>query len=332
MAKSEVYNNLPGIEVPVGDALKELSSMWNAPVSSNSRSPSEFRASRMNLILHLGFDCSHEDANEVFQNVIDFSRRYPCRIVILCAQPDSWNAESGMVCKIYSQCDIGLSGSDMNCCEVLTLGYTLGDRKYLESQVSLFLETDLPVYYWPVQFDSASLLSDYQFFFKRARRIIFDTSRERFDIGEVDIPQPDKLRDVAYARVLSARQSIGQFLSSFSVEQILDGLEAVAIVCPDDRKAESKALLDWIESALDDCYESGARSVVRFDEVDCQKATCGPKLVFHYGNTNRFECSLSLDSGQAKIEAHYSGESYCTISGFKLLEPTEALAEALFFS
>tara|TARA_B110000037_G_scaffold219452_1_gene284656 strand:+ start:1314 stop:2312 length:999 start_codon:yes stop_codon:yes gene_type:complete len=332
MAKSEVYKNLPGFEVPVGEALNVLSSMWDAPASSDERAPSEFRASRMNLILHLGFDCSHEDANAVFQTALDFSRRYPCRIVFLCAQPDSWDAESGMVCKIYSQCDIGLSGTDMSCCEVLALGYTLGDRQYLENQVSLFLETDLPTYYWPVLFDSAELLSYYKFFFKQANRIVFDTARERFAIEDVLIDQPEKIHDIAHSRFLSVRQSIGQFMSSFPVADIIDGLESASISGSPCFKAEGHALIGWIREILDTCYGEDSRTMVSitedFEESDCAALV----LAFSYSNENGIECVMNFDAGQAIIEATLAGENHSATSGVKLLEPAEALAEALFFS
>lgn len=326
MAKNEVYNTLPGFEVPVGKALSELSNMWEAPSTGESRAPSEFRASRMNLVLHMGFECSVKDAHDTFQVALDFSRRYPCRVVILCAQPDSWDAKSPMVCKIYSQCDIGTSGTAMSCCEVLTLGYSLSDRQYLENQVSIFLETDLPTYYWPVRFGSAQRLSDYKFFFKESRRIIFDTSCDGISPDEVDIEEQCKVYDMAFARLLSIRQSIGQFVSSYPIETVLHGLTAIKIVAPPCFVAEGKALMGWMRDIIGSC---DLKSELKFEQI-VDEGVDEPVLSFEYDNDNSLTCELDREAGLARIKAVFDGDEHSMNAGIRLLNATEALAESMF--
>ncbi|MCH6258142.1 glucose-6-phosphate dehydrogenase assembly protein OpcA [Puniceicoccaceae bacterium K14] len=328
MAKSEIYNTLPGFEVPVGKALSELSKMWEAPAGSDAKAPSEYRASRMNLILHMGFECSVEQGESTFQTALEFSRRYPCRVIILCAQPDSWNDNSDMVCKIYSHCDIGQAGDGMSCCEVLTLGYTLSDRRFLENQVSIFLEADLPTYYWPVSFGSAQRLSDYQFFFKESQRVVLDAACDEDLLKEVEIPYSGKIHDLAYSRLLSIRQSIGQFMSSYAIESILDGLQGVEMKVPTSFSAEGKALLGWIQTVIDSCQSDTEVSFSREvnDKVEI------PFLSFSYNNKNSLTCELNLSAGQGKIDAVFSGEGHSMTAGIRLLDPTETLAEAMFFA
>lgn len=324
MAKSEIYNLLPGVEVPVGDALSELSKIWESPEGSDSDGPSEYRASRMNLILHLGFDCSTADGEEAFQVALDFSRRYPCRVLILCSEPDSVEESSDMVCKIFSQCDIG----GMSCCEVLTLGYTAHGRKYLENQVSIFLEADLPTYYWPIRFGSAQHLSDYQFFFKESQRVVFDTSCDRILLSDVDIPNSGKIHDLAFSRLLSIRQSIGQFMSSYPIESILNTLQSIDIKVPESFDAEGKALLGWLKDVIDSC---GLNTKIKYNhKVDAAAEI--PLLSFRYANENSLTCELNLPAGQAKIDAVFEGEKHAMTAGIRLLNATESLAEAMFFA
>ncbi len=332
--KNEIYCELPGFEVPVGDALCSLSNMWDAPASSEGvRPPSEFRASRMNLILHFGFDASLDQAKALFRSVIDFSRRYPCRILALCPSKDEDATGQGIVCKIYSECYIGEGGDDMSCCEALIFGYTLKEKQYLEDQVSIFLESDLPTYYWPYRFDSSDNLSAYQSFFKNVDRIVIDTGEESYSPKQLKIPQPEKLHDLAAARTLPIRQSIGQFFSTLSVEDIVNGLVRVEFTAPVAFKAESESLLVWLEGVLKDCdeFQDGEAVAREFAFNASVDAESPPWLSFSYENANSVECFLDLDAGLAQISARIDNESHAMTAAIKLLEPDDALAEALFF-
>lgn len=333
--KNEIYSKLPGIEVPVGDALLSLSDMWNAPASSeSSRAPSEFRASRMNMILHFGFDATPDEAYALFRSVIVFSRRYPCRIIALCPSKDENATGQGIICKIFSECYIGEGGDDMSCCEAIVFGYTLKEKQYLEDQVSIFLESDLPTYYWPYRFDSPENLSAYQTFFKNVDRIVIDTGVESYSADRLDLPQPEKLHDLASARTLAIRQCIGQFFSAFSVEGIVNELFQVEITTPAGFEAEARSLLTWIESALRDCNDrigGLGLSAVFVCSVSKEEADLSPRILFSYGNASFVECVLDLEVGVAQIDAQIGDETHSMTAAIKLLEPENALAEALFF-
>ncbi|MDQ8202385.1 hypothetical protein [Pelagicoccus sp. SDUM812003] len=331
-ATSTVYDSLPGLSVPMEDALGKLSAMW-APVDEDGKKhESEYRASRMNLIVHIGFEASTDEAKELFQTVISFSHRFPCRLIFLCPQPDSWESEARMSCKIFSECVIGSGSGGMNCCEALILGYTLNDRRFLENQVSIFIETDLPTFYWPTRFGSAQLLSDYQFFFKQANRIVFDSARETFLIDQVDVPKPEKIHDLAFARLLAVRQSIGQFLSAFPVETIIDGLKEVTLSSGPDFKCEGRALMSWVASALKACYESpeAAGKALRFEQQEAQGENAMPRMSFIYENDHYFTFDLDLEKGESHVQADLGGGKQELTTGARLLDAETALAEALF--
>ncbi len=326
----DTFGALPGIETPVSKVLEQLSMMWEAPADPGaSKPPSEYRASRMNLILHIGLDASVDEAKTIFRAVIDFSRRYPCRILALCPQTETG---SNMSCKIFSECYIGASRSEMSCCEAIIIGYPLSDRRFLENQVSIFLESDLPTYYWPYRFDSPERLSTYQTFFKESQRIIFDSASESFQSSQIELPEPAKLHDLSYSRLLSIRQCIGQFLSAFPPTRIVEGLETVNFQSSARYQAEGRALLRWLEGDLSLCYEyTDSNPTAEFVISADQDETKDPRLQFIYSGEGYLNCSLEIEKNSAHIEAKIGGEPHSMAAAIRMLDCQEALAEALFF-
>lgn len=308
--------------------------MWSPVDESGKRKDNEYRASRMNLIIHIGFESSVEEAKDLFQSVIGFSHRYPCRLILLCPQPESWDSKENMSCKIFSECVFGDNAAGMSCCEALILGYTLSDRRYLENQVSVFLEADLPVYYWPTRFGSAQLLSDYTFFFKQAQRVIFDSSRECFLVDQVEVSQPEKVHDLSFSRLLPIRQCMGQFLSAFDKASIVDGLTEVTLSSCASFKSEGRALLSWVSDSLSACFEkpeSGHGKII-FEQVeaDCEEAV--PVMTFVYDNGHFLVFKIDFPKGEGRIEADLGNGRQELTTGVRLLDAETALAEALFFS
>lgn len=330
-ATSTVYETIPGLSVPMGQALEKLSAMWSPEDESGKKTQSEYHASRMNLIVHIGTEATVEEATELFQTVVSFSHRYPCRMIVLCPQPDSWESEARMSCKIFSECVFGAEYAGMSCCEALILGYTLNDRQFLESQVSVFLESDLPTYYWPTRFTSAQLLSDYTFFFKSAERVVFDSSRECFLSDQVNIPEPEKLFDLAFSRLLSIRQCVGQFMSAYSPAQIVDGLQEVSLSCNASFKSEGRALMGWLASVLTDCYEKAEDAKLRFEQMEAASDEAIPRVSFIYANNHYLTFDIDLARGETRVEADLGKGKQSMTTGVRLLEPETALAEALFF-
>ena len=115
--------------------------MWEADASLGS--PSEFRASQMNLVLHFGLDVNEADARARFDTVIRFAQRYPSRIIVLCPTREEG---AGMRAKLFSQCYIGETHREMCCCEACCCYKS--KPGYLANQVSIWLEGDLPRYHW----------------------------------------------------------------------------------------------------------------------------------------------------------------------------------------
>lgn len=323
----EVFNALPGIEVPVGSFSKSLQKMWSDTAASGGPAPSaaDAKATQLNLVLHLGFSTTPEDGCAQFQTALKFAHRSPCRIVVLCPQ----SADAGvneMRAKIYGECFLGKSKGDTRCIEFVALSYPVGARQYLESQVSVCLSTDLPLYYWAHRFSDSLRLAHYQYLLRQSKRVIFDTALVPPDALTYPWPRPEIVRDLAYARLLPVRQSIGQYLSRTPPATLVEGLQAVKVGHAPPYAAEAQALLRWLRQRLADCGAPlDERTEVSVGGPDSLSVT------FVYGGSHRFHWRADFARRQASFESDFGGGSVVLPTGMALLAPEAALSEAMFF-
>ncbi|HET7536899.1 MAG TPA: glucose-6-phosphate dehydrogenase assembly protein OpcA, partial [Candidatus Didemnitutus sp.] len=205
----EIFDALPGHEVPVGGIAAGFAKLWaDSPTQ-------ESRAVQLNLVLHLGSQTTPADAKQQFRTTLQFAHRYPCRVVVLC--PDfNEQAPPEIRAKIYGECFFGKSKSDTRCVEFVILHYTVAARTNLENQVSVCLSTDMPLYYWAHRFAAAKRLADYDYLLTRSTRILFDSAIAPEDTFRFPWPNLSAVRDLAYTRTLPLRQNLGQFLSRYS--------------------------------------------------------------------------------------------------------------------
>lgn len=326
-----IFNALPGIEVPVGSISKELASLWSNPELTGldpSDHSDDVKATQVNFVLHLGFQTTEDDALLQFRIAVEFSRRYPCRVVVLC--PMRYDEEGTEIrAKIYGECHTGKTRGDLRCCEFVLLSYPMSARKYLENQVSTCLSTDLPLYYWVHRFTSSSRFSDYRFLLGQSKRVIYDSAIAPADVMTFDWPKPGAVRDLAHARLLPVRQSIGQFLASYDPARLVAGLHGVRVQVGAAVVAEARALLHWAEARLQSCGAPGnlplhfnASPKFPSDEIE---------LNFDYGNGHHFRWSGWVHRGSAQLVSDYGNGVTETKTAISLLSPEAALAEAMFF-
>jgi Glucose-6-phosphate dehydrogenase subunit len=318
----ELFDALPGQEVPVGGIAAAFKQLWDASPAKESR------AEQLNLVLHLGRNCSAADAQEQFATTLRFAQRYPCRVVVLC--PDyNPQAAAEMRAKIYGECFLGKSKSDTRCVEFVILHYTMPVRDYLENQVSVCLSTDMPLYYWAHRFAEARRLADYGYLLTRSQRILFDGANSPPETFSYPWPKLSAVRDLAYTRTLPLRQNLGQFLSRYAPPLITAGLKKVSFHHKRELGAEAGALLGWIKKGL---VRSGADlAPIEFAIIPEDCAGCF-ELTFDYANagkTFRWEADLARDEAQFMGDLG-TGRSSLTV-GAHLLSPEMTLAEAMFF-
>lgn len=327
---AELIDALPGVELPVGDVTARLASMWDGGPSA---SPSEFRASQMNVVLHLGLDVTAEEACERFDTVLKFAQRYPSRIIVLC--PSREVGDGSMSAKLFSQCYIGESHREMCCCEALLLGYKSEDCGYLANQVSVWLEPDLPTYHWFSGVPAQRIETYYDNLLVGVRRCVYDSSIEQDGFSALAWPASVQISDLATARLLPVRQAIGQFLSGYEIESLCHGLESVAVAHSETMSGEGHRLMEWIKDCLgecskcDDCSAQSSKfSVSGADELDDE---CVLTLELEYSDDRYFKWRKFSDGSMGEIQA-YLGKSKETISTrVKAMAPEQALSEALFF-
>jgi len=286
------------------------------------------KATQVNFVLHLGYHTTSEDADRQFQTAVEFSRRYPCRVVVLCPMKED-SPGSEYRAKIYGECTPGKTKGDLRCCEFVILSYPQATRRFLESQVSVCLSSDLPLYYWPHNFSSSVRLNDYQYLLKRSKRVLYDSALAPADLADFVWPRPEVVRDLALARLLPVRQAIGQFLSGFNPAALADGLDGFTVRHGSAHGAEARGLADWAITRLRGC---GAAEAI------AGKVIAGPdmpdhdlELTFHYSNGQSFEWHGDTAKGCAQFKAVIGGTHSELSIAFSLLSPSAALAEAMFF-
>jgi glucose-6-phosphate dehydrogenase assembly protein OpcA len=328
---SSIFEALPGVETPVGAISKNLARLWakdeGTPASVEA---ADSKATQVNFVLHLGLHTTAEDALAQFQTAARFSKRYPCRVVVLCPTRDDSNAPAEIRAKIYGECHPGKTRGDLRCCEFVLLSYPTAARVFLENQVSICLSTDLPLYYWAHNFSSSAKLGAYQYLLRRATRVLIDRSLvPAEDCGAVSWPRPEAVRDLVSARLLPVRQTLGQFLGAFPPAAIADGLTELVVSHGSARRAEGTALAEWARVRLLSCGAPANLPV--HVQADAAAAPHAVEIQFLYANVQTFRFLGDLERGTAQISAHYRGARTELATPIALLSPEAALGEAMFF-
>ena len=345
---SPVFTALPGYEIPTDAISENLDAMWTRLAAEGKPSPAndDAKATQVNLVLHLGFGTTPDDGLHQFQTAVRFSRRYPSRVVVLCPMPPDDTSTDEIRAKINGECTIGKTSGDTRCCEFVMLTYPMSARRYLESQVSICLSTDLPLYYWFHRFKDATRLDDYQYLFLNSQRVIYDSAVLPESFKTHPWPRPETIRDLAFARLLPVRQTIGQFLSACPPAGLVENLAAIRVTHDAPHAAEAGALLAWARDRLAAC---GLRETIpatrvmgasssQTREQDAPATMPALSLDFDYNaaaSKNRFHWHCVIDpktaTGASHIDADLCHGPVTMDTPLALLAPESALAEAMFF-
>ena len=323
-----IFDTLPGLETPVAAISRGLADLWLMAEADGKAAPAadDAKATQVNLVLHLGFGTTAEDAAAQFQTVERFAQRYPSRIVVLCPLKDDAGVTE-IRAKIYGQCYLGKSQADKRCVEFVMLSYPRSARNYLEDQVSICLSTDLPLYYWAHRFTKNTKLADYRFLLSRAKRVLIDSAIAPVDAFSFPWPNPSALRDLAYCRLLPVRQTIGQFLAGYTPLAIIDCLRGVKVSHATALVAEGRVISAWLRRRLAAC---GAK----VDElaISCEAMPSGSFSVsFDYAKTEKFfRWTGDIATQHALFEANFGNGPVTLFAPMSVLEPGLTLSEAMF--
>lgn len=239
-----------------------------------------------------------------------------------------------MSAKLYSQCFIGSDLRETCCCEALILAHNQQDYTFLDSQISTWLEPDLPIYYWFYGV-SPELICKHMRFLRHCNRIIYDSSTETLDCQQYNWPKPQNLQDLSKARILPWRQSIGQILANTSPKTLVEGLERIEIIHSYNLNAESKNLLDWVQKSLDSCFKIS--DLTESIKVKCHRSKMDEsdwiKLKWHYSQKDKsfyWEHKLNTKLGYVNIKMPHQKASESIY--IRDLTPHQLLSEAFYFN
>ncbi len=325
-----VFVALPGVQVPVAELRRALERIWEGEGPAGPDTPAEFRASQLNLVLHLGLPTAAEEAVAVFGLALRFAQDHPCRVIALVPLVDAPPA-AAMRAKIHSQCFVGAARGGMSCTEALVLAYPQETRAFVSDHVSTLLEPDLPLYYWAHHFSSCRKIADYQYLLRTARRFVFDSALVPEEALTFPWPRPESVRDLAATRLLHVRQLLGQHLAGFEPSRLVEGLESVVVRATPGLRQEGRALLGWVRGALERCGQGDVGSA-RFAVAQLDRAT-PPELAlefgYHGGRHFRWRADFAL--GAAGFDADWGRGRELHCAPVKLAAPEIALGEALLF-
>lgn len=326
---AELIDVLPGVDLPVCEVTSRLATMWESGATGTQQ---DFRASQMNVVLHFGLDVTAEEARERFDALIRFAQRYPSRIIVLC--PTRVDLKGAMASKLFSQCYIGDSHREMCCCEALLLQYNPEDFGYLANQVSIWTEEDLPTYHWFSGVPAKRIETYFDDLLIGVRRCVFDSSVESEDLSQLSWPNRNRVKDLAKARLLPARQAIGQYMSGYGIESLCEGLKAVQVRHSASTSGEGRGLLEWVQACFaecDGCPECQSLKAVFSVTESAAADPCSLELEFAYNDDRYLKCRKFKDGSRGEIAASLGKGEDVICTRVKPLAAEQALAEAFFF-
>ncbi len=324
---------LPGLPIAVPDVCDALEKMWD-PDGEAPSSLQESHATQVNLVLHFGLATTPKEAGQCFDIAVKFAQRYPCRIIVLCPQQTRDENEL-MKAKLFSQCYIGPTFREMCCCEAVIVGYNPRESSFLENQVSLWIENDLPIYHWLHRVPPEAIDRNYRPFLRRCTRIVYDYSIDGENYRSVRWPSNVRVRDLSLARTLMPRQALGQFFSATSPDLLVDGLRHVATRYDLGYRGEAGNLSCWQEYCIDLCRKLAGKTdpapqfLVEPLEVTSPNTL---EIEWSFAGGKFFHWTMRERSGTGEIAVNFGDGRRILPIQVSLLPPDRALSEALFFN
>jgi glucose-6-phosphate dehydrogenase assembly protein OpcA len=236
-----------------------------------------------------------------------------------------------MGAKLFSQCYIGPSQREMCCCEALMLAFEPEDCGHLANQVSVWLESDLPTYHWFCGVPGNRISKYFDNLLRGVRRIIYDSSNEPPEFGVLDWPKPRRVRDLAQARLLPVRQSLGQFLSGFPIESLRKGLQGIKVCYASDRKGEAWRLCEWLAVCLGQDSTNKVKPSIETGGQLLDAKALQLSMTWGFDDGRYLNWELYREDARARFDFKLRDEAESFMTQLKPMAPEQALAEALFF-
>lgn len=247
-----------GKSVDVGNVEAELSALWGEAANDPGNQHAVSRSCSLTLLV---FVASGDAEQEVLERFGRVARDYPCRLVVMNAQPDA--APAGLSARVSVQCYMPDAGKKEVCCDQVTV-LARGEAVNGIDQVVLpLLVPGLPVYLW-WRVGRFAPEGHLDLILRSVDRVLLDSAR--FPDPDSDLPLllevvrklPPQvvLTDLNWARLTPWREVIAQCFDAPDTRPYLDRVAEVRIEY--ERKsprvhvhrAQALLLIGWLASRL----------------------------------------------------------------------------------
>ena len=328
----DTFKQLPGEKMSLENLAEVLQKMWDSPQDAGH--PRQFRASQLNLVAYLAVGTSPEAARHCFDSAIEFARHYPCRVIFLLPSGEKTGCLNA---KLFSECY--LDASRAHCCiEALLLEFPESYMPFLDDQLSLWIENDLPLYAWLHHVRAEEVATLPWRFLKDSRQLVWDSSLPK-------PPTPDSLEkvpfdklprhcvDLAFTRLLPLRQSLGQVLSNLDPLLLAEKIDQVKLRSVSCRASEAAWLLHWFVHCLKACAaQGGLRWSGRFKLPEEPPAWGQLELLVLGRGEVLLRYGVDFEKGTGELKGRLGNRQLSSKVLIPPLTTFHQLAEAFFFS
>jgi hypothetical protein len=165
--------------------------------------------------------------------------------------------------------------------------------------------------------------------------VLFDGEIEGDSYDGIPWPDSSRVGDLAYARALPLRQHLGQFISGFPKEDLVDGLQSLNFRYTKGMRRKAMLLMQWHRRALEKCFPRTAdidSVVFTFEQLVLEHSDSCLEIAWQYRSGDRhlsWEYNRSRKSGM--IRASMPSGNFEHPLHIEPLKPESSLSEAMFF-
>jgi len=140
------------------------------------------------------------------------------------------------------------------------------------------------------------------------------------------------VRDLAFARCLPVRQSLGQFLSGHAPADLVRGLRAVRAIHGPGHRGEAHGLLGWMRGSLEACARASGQPLAAAFALDgaCRPGSC-LAVEWQYDNGNHLAWEHADSGSRATVALDFATSHRAFDLAVPFSPPELALGEAVFF-
>lgn len=324
-----LFNELPGVYIPLKDFMRVRHVWW----TENGTLQDSFQVCQFNLILHFGYDVDTEEGLQVFEDICELTRDYPCRVWVICPQKERG---IGIELKLFGICHLSASGSSQKgICEAIIVQAGEDDLRHLYDWISSRSDNDLPLYFLSQKALEQIDVKTLNPLLHHTRKILWDSSVENLP-SDLNAKNLLDLKEVSLRPIKNA---LSAFLVNYDPNVLVSGLQVLSVRAH-THDATAKLISIWLQDRLKDCsgfaknklYPSN-EALKDYDlEVDssADEVPQSMQIQLQYDDAHKyFRCTYSSLDNKMIMDANLEGRHVERTQSVMLLNASEALRESL---